>query len=189
MTDLSTTIAPNSQQLNADDLIAGPRTIRITGVKQGNAEQPIAIRYEGDDGKPYYPCKSMRRLLVGCWGPKGDAYTGRLLTLYRDPSVKWGGIEIGGIRISHMSDIDSDVTMALTETRGKRSPYRVKRLVSHPVPTSDFDLDRLLTAIRTCSDRDAAMALAKAAGVPGGLKKQVMGVIEEVFPVVGVKED
>lgn len=188
MTDLSTTIAPKSDQLNADDLIAGPRTIRITGVKQGSAEQPIAIRYEGDDGKPYYPCKSMRRLLVGCWGPKGDAYTGRLLTLYRDPSVKWGGIEIGGIRISHMSDIDSDVTMALTETRGKRSPYRVKRLVA-PAPVAEFDLGRLLTAIRTSADRDAAMALAKAAGVPGGLKKQVMGVIEEVFPARDVKED
>jgi len=32
MTDMSLHIAPKSEQLNADDLIAGPRTITITSV-------------------------------------------------------------------------------------------------------------------------------------------------------------
>ena len=58
-------IAPKSNQLNADDLIGGRSiTIKITKVSGVAGEQPICINYEGDNGKPYYPCKSMRRVLV-----------------------------------------------------------------------------------------------------------------------------
>lgn len=65
MTDLSQTIAPKSDQLNADDLIGGPRTIKVTRVSaMKEPDQPIAIYFEGDNGKPYKPGKSMRRVLV-----------------------------------------------------------------------------------------------------------------------------
>ena len=128
MTDLSTTIAPKSDQLNADDLIAGPKTIRITKVSAdpGSAEQPIAIYFEGDNGKPYKPCKSMRRVMVHLWGRDGNEYPGRTMTMYRDPEVKFGGMAVGGIRISHMSDIDKPMTMALTATKASRKPYTVQ---------------------------------------------------------------
>lgn len=130
MTDLSQTIAPRSDQLNSDDLIGGPRTITITKVSAcpDSAEQPIAVSFEGDGGKPYKPCKSMRRVLVQAWGADGAAFVGRRLTLYRDPKVKFGGMEVGGIRISHMSHIDREMVMALTETRAKRTPYKVRPL-------------------------------------------------------------
>lgn len=131
MTDLSGTIVPKSDQMNSDDLISGPRTIRITKVTadQGSAEQPILVHFDGDNGKPYKPCKSMRRVMVAIWGSDGSSMTGRSMTLYRDPSVKWGGLEVGGIRISHMSDMDAAVTMALTATKQSRKPYTVKPLV------------------------------------------------------------
>lgn len=131
MTDLARTIIPKSDQLNADDLIAGPRTITITQVR-GNedADQPIAIHFEGDDRKPYKPCKSMRRVMVHCWGADGNAYAGRRLTLFCDPNVVFGGIKVGGIRISHMSDIDREITMALTATRAQRKPFTVRPLTS-----------------------------------------------------------
>jgi hypothetical protein len=130
MTDLSMTIAPKSDQLNSDDLISGPRTIRITKVSANpdSAEQPISIAFEGDNGKPYKPCKSMRRVLVHVWGKDGNAYAGRSMTIYRDAKVQFGGLEVGGIRISHMSHIDADVTLALTATRANRKPFRVKPL-------------------------------------------------------------
>ncbi|HRE42767.1 MAG TPA: hypothetical protein PKY87_02225 [Terricaulis sp.] len=139
MTDLSKTIAPKSDQLNADDLIAGPVTIKITRVaaSPNTADQPISIYFEGDDGKPYKPCKSMRRVLVHVWGSNGNAYAGRHMTLYRDPAVVFGGIQVGGIRISHMSDIDQAVTMALTATRASRKPYTVKPLVRKHTQTAD----------------------------------------------------
>lgn len=143
MTDLSSTIVPRSDQQNSDDFISGPRTIRITRVSAdtGSKEQPILIYFEGDDGKPYKPCKSMRRVLVQIWGADGAQYPGRSMTLYRDPTVTWGGMQVGGIRISHMSDIDSQVTMALTATKSSRKPYIVKPLVVETKANpSDIDL-------------------------------------------------
>lgn len=127
--DLSTTIAPKSDQMNSDDLISGPRTIKVTKVRLlGEADQPVAIFYEGDNGKPFKPCKSMRRVLVQVWGGDGSQYAGRAMTLFRDPEVAFGGAKVGGIRISHMSGIDKDVTMALTATRAQRKPFTVKPL-------------------------------------------------------------
>ena len=56
MTTMLDTVIPNSQQLNADDLIGGQsRTIKITNVTIAMGEQPVAIHYEGDNGKPYKP--------------------------------------------------------------------------------------------------------------------------------------
>lgn len=128
--DMGAFIAPKSDQINADDLIGGPRTITISGVSanEGSPEQPINIRFEGDDGKPFRPCKSMRRVMVNIWGPDATQYVGRALTLYRDPKVQFGGMQVGGIRISHMSHIDEPKTMALTASKAKRAPFTVKPL-------------------------------------------------------------
>lgn len=128
MTDLSSTIAPKSDQMNADDLIGRSLTIKVTKVSKVTGDQPIAINYEGDQGKPYKPCKSMRRVLVNVWGTDGTAYAGRSMTLFRDENVRFGPDAVGGIRISHMSHITKDVTLALTASRGNRKPYTVQPL-------------------------------------------------------------
>jgi len=126
MVDMTDTIIPKSDQLNADDLIAGPLTVTITKVARAStAEQPIAVSFDGDGGKPYFPCKSMRRVMVTVWGPDASAYTGRSMTLYRDPEVTWGGMAVGGIRISHMSHMEGPVVLALTATKKARKPYKV----------------------------------------------------------------
>lgn len=132
MIDLRATVVPKSDQLNADDLIAGPLTIRITGVEVPGGEQPVTIHYDGGDGRPYRPGKSMRRALINLWGPDGEAYIGRSLTLYRDEKVQFGGETVGGIRISHASHLDKPVTMALTATRGKRKPFTIQPLREAP---------------------------------------------------------
>jgi len=126
MNDMASAIVPKSDQLNADDLIAGPITITITRVAIKAGEQPVSIFYDGDNGKPYKCCKSMARIMVAAWGADASKYVGRSLTLYRDPTVKWGGMEVGGIRISHMSHIDSPMTMALTMTRANKKPFTVR---------------------------------------------------------------
>lgn len=129
MTDMTQVIKPKSDQLNADDLIAGAMTVKITRVDvRGGQEQPVSIHFEGDNGKPYKPCKSMCRVMVFVWGADAKQYTGRSMTLYRDPKVTWGGMEVGGIRISHMSHIDKPVTMALTASKSKRSMHTVEPL-------------------------------------------------------------
>lgn len=132
MNDMSGVIVPKSDQLNADSLMGGPMTITIKGVGiNAGQEQPVAIDF-GDPERVYRPCKSMSRVLVAAWGPDAKQYTGRSLTLYRDPTVKWGGLEVGGIRISHMSHIAKEMTLALTATRAQRKPYTVKPLGDAP---------------------------------------------------------
>ncbi len=131
--DMTPTIVPKSDQLNADDLLTGPITIKITDVTiRPGTEQPVSMFYAGDNGKPWKPCKSMARVLVATWGADASKYKGRSLTLYCDPTVKWGGMAVGGIRISHMSDIESSITMALTVTRANKKPFTVKPIVSAP---------------------------------------------------------
>ena len=130
--DLSKTVEVKSDQLNSDDLLTGPITIRITKVTEGDKEQPVAIHYEGDNGKPYKPSKGMRRVIGQAWGWKADPYPGRSMTLYRDGAVKFGKDEVGGIRISHMSHLESDKTFAVTLTRGKKVMYTVTRLATEP---------------------------------------------------------
>ena len=133
MLDMTKTTAPKSDQMNADDLIGGKTiTIKITKVSLLAGEQPIAISYEGDNGKPYKPGKSMRRVMVTVWGSDGNQYIGRSLTLYRDDKVLFGGVAVGGLRISHMSHIDKEITMALTASKANRKPFTVKPLVVKP---------------------------------------------------------
>jgi len=129
VTDLRDTIIPKSDQLNAEQLLGGPITISVTDVKRGGGEeQPVVIHYEGEGGRPYKPCKSMRKVLVFAWGGDGREWIGRSMTIYNRPDVKFGGEEVGGIRISHLSHIDRDIAIALTATRGRKEQTRIKRL-------------------------------------------------------------
>lgn len=137
-TDIAPAIVPKSDQLNADDLIAGPIVVRLgrTHFARGS-EQPVSVEIEDVAGvprKPWRPCKTMLRLLTEAWGTSdADQWMGRYVRLVRDPSVKYGGAEVGGIRVSGLSDIAAGFTAQLTVTRGKRAPYRVEKLTA-PAP-------------------------------------------------------
>jgi hypothetical protein len=158
MNDMSQVIIPKSDQWNADDFIAGPRTFTIREVRiTAGSEQPVNIVLEGTD-KFYRPCKSMSRVLVGAWGPDASKYVGKSLTLYRDPEVKWGGLAVGGIRISHMSHLDGAKTMVLTATKGSRKPFKVLPLADAPgrPQTQDFTAQLAeLKALATPGNMDA----------------------------------
>lgn len=175
--DLGATIAPKSDQLNADDLIVGPRTVVVTAVKArastGQGDQPVAVHFEWDGGKPYLPCKSMRRVLVHVWGRDGGAYVGRSMTLFRDESVVFGGAAVGGIRISHMSEMLRSVTLSLTASKASRKPYVVQPLVIAAAPAKTAKatataeeklakaratLDTILADIASAEDVNAAAA-------------------------------
>lgn len=158
--DLTTSIEPNSQQVNAEDLLVAPMTVTVTGVEKGTAEQPVFIHLAEFEGRTYRPGKSMRRILVATWGTDSSAYIGRKLTIYNDPTIKFGKDFTGGIRISHMSHIDKPVTVALTVTRGKRSPFTVQPLET-PKDTSGRDWLKELS--ETGGDVDLLFALGTAA--------------------------
>lgn len=127
--DLRDTIVPKSDQLNSEQLLSGPITITVTDVRRGGGEdQPVVIHYEGEGGRPYKPCKSMRKVLVFAWGSDGSSWVGRSMTIYNRPDVKFAGEEVGGIRISHLSHIEKDIAISLTATRGRKEQTRIKRL-------------------------------------------------------------
>lgn len=130
MLDMAQTIIAKSDQLNADDLIGGPITIKVRKLALSATEQPVSVSYEGDNDKPFMPCKSMRRVMVHLWGTDGNQYVGRSMTLYRDEKVIFGGAAVGGIRISHMSHIDAPVTMSLTASKKSKKPFTVQPLVT-----------------------------------------------------------
>lgn len=128
-TDMTPTIEPKATELTADHLLTGPRTIKITGVEiSPGTERPVTISYERDGGLPFKPCKTVSRILVNAWGPDASKYIGRSITLFRDPTVKWGGLAVGGLRPSHLSHIDGPLTMALTMTKGSKKPLTVQPL-------------------------------------------------------------
>lgn len=149
--NLRDTIAPKSDQLNADDLIAGPITVEVLGVGRGSPDQPVSIQITGY--QPFKPCKSMRRVLISLWGDNGHDWVGRSMTLYCDPAVKFGGVKVGGIRISHLSHIDGRRSLMLTTTRSKRSEYFVEPLMIEPnyYPNDLFNqrLPAMLDAIQS----------------------------------------
>lgn len=145
--DLTETIAPKSDQLNADDLLAGARTFTIERVNAGTAEQPVNVHLAEMPGRPYKPSKTMRRVLVAIWGKDADVYAGRSLTLYRDPTVKFGGEPLGGIKISHASHIDKPWKGALTSTRGKKAVHTVE-----PLPTAPAALVVTAEQVAACTD-------------------------------------
>jgi len=129
--DISRTIEPKSDQINADDLIGGPRTVTITDITKGTPEQPVnVVTAEYGPGRPYKPSKSMRRVLATCWGTDAAVWIGRKATLYRDPDITFGKDKVGGIRISHLSHIDQRIDIPLTVTRGRRTPFTVQPLTT-----------------------------------------------------------
>jgi hypothetical protein len=156
--DLTQSIEPNSSQINADDLLANPRTVTITGVEAGSAEQPVFVHVAEIPDRTWRPSKSMRRVLVTAWGPEAANYIGRRVTLIRNPEITFGPNKVGGIEVSHLSHIEKPLTVALTATRGRRKNFTVQPLTDAPAPR-DWAAEIALAA----SDLSALEALGKAA--------------------------
>lgn len=144
--DMTDSIAPRSDQMNAEDLLAGPRTFTITEVRVGKKtdDQPVWV-YFAEHPQPFKPSKTVRRLMVLAWGLDSAAHAGKRMTLYRDPDVKFGGQDVGGIRVSHMSGLTRRLEVALATARGKRAPYVVEPLADEVLAP----LDALVFAFNT----------------------------------------
>ena len=164
--DLTESIAPKSDQLDAVDLLAGPRTFTIERVTPHNAEQPFNFHLAGFP-RVWRPGKSMRRVIVAAWGADPTAYTGKQVTLYCDATVQFGGAAVGGTRISHMSGIDKALKLPLLVKRGQSAIFTVQ-----PLAARDW-----LAELKLAGDnRDAIKALGTAART-GGASADVMAAI------------
>ena len=161
--DMSQFVEAKSDQLNTDDLLGGPRTVTIRRVTGSDGDQPVSIFYEGDNNKPFKPCKTMRRILLAVWGRYASDYVGRSMTLYRYDSVTFGGLNVGGIRVSHMSHVDKDMVVVVMKTKGKKAGIKIQPLnVDAPKPAADRAASwatNFIEQINDAADFEAVMAL------------------------------
>lgn len=125
--DISETLAPKSDQLDAVDLLGGPQTFTIANVSKGNSEQPVQIAL-AEFPRVWRPGKSMRRVLAACWGTDAATWVGRRVTLYCDESVTFGNDVVGGTRIAALSHIDQAKKIPLLVKRGKSATFTVQPL-------------------------------------------------------------
>lgn len=158
ISDLRPTIIPKSDQMNAEQLLSGSMTITVSDVRVGSADQPVIIHFDGDEGRPFKPSKTMRKVLIFAWGADGNEWVGKSMTLFNDESVRFGGAQVGGIRISHLSDIERDISLSLTATKGKKSAHTIKVLRNE-----DPSLDALMIAINNADSIEALQAAFAAA--------------------------
>ncbi|MDA8438698.1 MAG: hypothetical protein M0Z51_07535 [Propionibacterium sp.] len=123
-TDISETLAPNSDQLDGVDLAGGPRVFTVVSVKVTKGEQPVAVEL-AEFPRVWRPGKNMRRVLGFCWGTEGKHWTGRRVKLYLDPDVKYGGDDVGGVRIAAVSHIAKPTDAPIIPSRGKAATWHV----------------------------------------------------------------
>lgn len=136
MTDITHTLEAKADQLNADDLIGGPIIVQIMDARLvSDPKQPVIIDI-GRRGRPWKPCKTMRRLLSRLMSTDISTWVGRWLELYNDTSVTYGGRAVGGVRVSAVSGIQEAVTVPLAETRGRKREWTVRPL-QPPVASLD----------------------------------------------------
>ena len=130
MVDVTKALEPRSDQLNADDALAGPITIHVTGAGISSDGQLVIMTSEYPQ-RPWHVSKGMGRFIAAIWGNESDEWTGQALTLYRDPDVKYAGQAVGGLRIESMSGLDAPFTGPLRLTRGKSVPFTIQPLIDH----------------------------------------------------------
>lgn len=124
MSDISETLAPNSDQLDAVDLASGPRAFIVEAVKVTGGDQPVSIKLK-DFPRVYRPSKNMRRVLGACWGNDSSTWAGRAMLLYCDDKVRFGGKTVGGIRIRSLTHIDGPKNIPIIPTRGQSELWPV----------------------------------------------------------------
>lgn len=127
MIDLSRAWAADSDRLNADDFLAGPRTMTVAGVEFPDNDKPRVHMVEAP-GRPLIPAKSVGRVMRAVWGDDGEKWAGRKVTLFNDPNVTFGKDKTGGIRVSHMSHMDKPRTFRVMESQRKRNTVTVEPL-------------------------------------------------------------
>lgn len=155
--DITDTLAPTSDQLDAVDLLGGPRIFTIDKTSKGSAEQPVQVHLR-EFPRVWRPGKSMRRVLAACWGTDSAQWAGRRVELYCDTAVQFGGKEVGGTRISRLSHIDGPKRVPLLVTRGKASTFVVQPLGDQPATPGQVERD-WLAEVGACPTEDALRAL------------------------------
>ncbi|GAW36981.1 hypothetical protein RA2_04056 [Roseovarius sp. A-2] len=170
--DITKTMVGKTDQLNAYDLLSGPRTIRIRDVKldEKNPQQPLWLYFDGDDGKPWKPALTVRRILGLVWGLDASKWIGLHCTIWCDPKVRFGGADVGGIRVLEMEGLTQPRTLNLATARNARGNFTVKPLRVEANTTASKWRERLLAVAES---KDAPTVDEAWAKVPDEVKAEL----------------
>ncbi len=180
-------LAAKSDQLNALDIVGCEPVIRIRDVTVRRGDQPVSIYFDGDNGKPWKPSKGMLRVLAFAWGEDETKWIGRHAKLYFEPSVRYAGEAVGGIRIKALSDIDKGgILLALAISKQKREPYKVAFLEVQQAAYPDDKFKAGLPAMATMME-EGKMTLQQIIArcqQTGTLSAEQLAQLEKAAPVV-----
>lgn len=193
MNELHQALSAKSDQLNAVDIMGVEPVIRIREVKINlKSDQPLLVYFDGDNNKPWKPSKGMGRILMAAWGDDYKSWAGRYAQIYFEPSVKFGGAEVGGIRVRALSDIpEAGLNCVLALNRAKRVPYHVPLLT---VSQAEYPEDRFLQALPVMKQKmvDGEMTLQQVIAQcqkTGQLTAEQLKQLEESAPVETPEND
>ena len=163
--DITESLAPASDQLDAIELVSGPRTFVVESVSASSAEQPVDVRLVGFP-RVWRPSKGMRRILAAGWGVDASTWAGRSVTLYFDPDVSFGKDRTGGTRIKAMTDLPGGkrLSVPLLISRGKSAIFTVEPLIEAARP--ERAPEPSAADVAACTDVEALRVMYDASGSP-----------------------
>ena len=82
------------------------------------------------------------------------------MTIYRDDEVSFGGLAVGGIRISHMSNLDKETIIVVNKSKGKKVGMKILPLVAQADKVAD-GVKALIDRIKAGEDVTAEPAVVK----------------------------
>lgn len=132
--DVTKMCAAKSDQINAIDLISGPRIAKITDVKIfSESDQPIHVVLDGDAKRPWKCSKTSVRTLAALYSNDASKWIGKHIEIYCDETVLWGGQPVGGVRQSKAEGIKSPKRLQLTKSRQKKESVIINPLTDEEI--------------------------------------------------------
>lgn len=132
--DVTKMCAAKSDQINAIDLISGPRIAKITDVKIfTETDQPVHVVLDGDTKRPWKCSKTSVRTLAALYSNDASKWIGKHIEIYCDETVLWGGQPVGGVRQSKAEGIKSPKRLQLTKSRQKKESVVINPLTDEEI--------------------------------------------------------
>lgn len=183
--DISFALAAKSDQLNAMDIQGFEPVLHIRDAKvTKTTEQPVSIYFAGDNNRPWKPSKGMLRILAAAWGTSASQWVGKSAQVFCEPTVRYAGKEVGGIRIRALSHIERDMSFMLSLNRGQRVPYPVSVLQAqtNEYPPAEFD-KRFPAMVEAMQDGMSLQQVIAQCEKQGKLSTDQIARLEQAAPV------
>jgi len=185
MADVSFAAEAKSDQLNAVDIMGTEPVITIREVRVQKDDQPVWIFYNGDNNRPWKPSKGMIRILIAGWGKESEGWIGKSVQIFMEPSVRYGGKEVGGIQVRAMSHIPEQGLMCtLSINRSKRVPFSVGFLSmerpQYPADKFDSAFDSMVNQMKKGISIEQVVAQCQKTG---DLSEDQLNRLQEAAPI------